>query len=250
MDIKIMSWNINGIRAVVKKGFTDVLLIERPDVLGLQEIKITNESRDKEDFDFPGYLEYWFPAKRPGYSGTAILTKIKPLSYKEGMGVEKFDIEGRVQTMEFEQFYFVNAYFPNANSELSRLDYKLEFNQVWLAYVKKLEETKSVVLVGDFNVAHCEIDIARPKENEGNSGFTKEERFDMTKFLQTGLLDSYRLLNPDKVQYSWWSYRFYARDRNIGWRIDYLLISDILKKKLKKAFIKDDIFGSDHCPVA
>lgn len=247
-----MSWNINGIRAAVKNGFTNMLLTERPDVLGLQEIKITHEARAKETFDFPGYQEYWFPAKRAGYSGTAILIKsekLKVKNYKEGMGVEKFDEEGRVQTMEFEQFYFVNAYFPNANHELSRLKYKLDFNQSFLEYVKKLEKIKPVVLCGDFNVAHQEIDIARPKENEGNAGFTQPERADMTKFLATGLIDTFRLINKDQVQYSWWSYRFYARDRNIGWRIDYFLASAVLAKNIKRAFIQDDIFGSDHAPV-
>lgn len=249
MELKLMSWNVNGIRAAVKNGFANVLLTERPDIIGLQEIKITAEARAKETFDFPGYQEYWYPAKRPGYSGTAILTKKEPLSYWEGMGIEEFDQEGRIQTMEFDQFYFVNTYFPNANHELSRLKYKLEFNQAFLSYIKKLEKKKPVIICGDFNVAHETIDIARPKDNEGNAGFTKEERRDMTKFLQSGLIDSYRWLNKDKVQYSWWSYRFYARDRNIGWRIDYFLTSEKLKKNIKKAFIEDGIIGSDHCPV-
>lgn len=244
-----MSWNVNGIRAAVKNGFADVLLIERPDVIGLQEIKITNEARDKETFDFPGYKEYWCPAKRAGYSGTAILTKKEPLSYKEGMNIPEFDEEGRVQTMEFESFYFVNAYFPNANDALTRLKYKLDFNQAFLRFVKKLEKIKPVVLCGDFNVAHQEIDIARPKENIGHSGFTKEERADMDKFLSDGLVDTFRFVNTDKVQYSWWSYRTFARDRGIGWRIDYFLTSESLKKNIKKAFILDEIMGSDHCPI-
>jgi len=249
MELKLMSWNVNGIRAAVKNGFANMLLTERPDILGLQEIKISHDSRSKETFDFPGFKEYWYPAKRAGYSGTAILTKKEPLSYKEGMGVEEFDEEGRVQTMEFEDFYFVNAYFPNANHELSRLKYKTDFNTAWLKYIKKLEKTKPVVTCGDFNVAHKEIDLARPKDNVGNAGFTKEERADMDKFLEAGLVDSYRLVNGDKIQYSWWSYRTFARDRGIGWRIDYFLTSESLKKNIKKAFILDEVIGSDHCPV-
>jgi len=253
MELKLMSWNVNGIRAVIKNGFTDMLLIERPDVIGLQEIKISHESRGKESasrrIDFPGYKEYWFPAKRAGYSGTAILTKKEPLSYKEGIGVEEFDKEGRVQIMEFADFYFVNAYFPNSGSELARLKYKIEFNAAFLKYVKKIEKHKPVVLCGDMNVAHEEIDLAHPKDNERSAGFTKPERADMTKFLDSGLIDTFRLIHEDKVQYSWWSYRTFARDRGIGWRIDYFLVSEKLKKNIKKAFIKDDIVGSDHCPV-
>jgi len=249
MELKLLSWNVNGIRAAVKNGFGNMLLTERPDILGLQEIKITDRAREEHEFDFTGYKEYWNPAIRPGYSGTAILTKIEPISYSSGLGQKEFDDEGRVQTMEFETFFFVNTYFPNANHELSRLKYKMDFNTAWLKYVKKLEKTKPVVTCGDFNVAHEEIDLARPKENAGTAGFTKEERTDMTKFLADGLVDSFRLKNADKVQYSWWSYRTFARDRGIGWRIDYFLTSEKLTKNIKKAFILDDILGSDHCPV-
>lgn len=244
-----MSWNVNGIRAAIKNGFNNMLLTERPDILGLQEIKISHDSRSRETFDFTGYQEYWYPAQKAGYSGTAILTKKIPLSYREGIEIEVFDREGRVQTMEFEKFYFVNIYFPNANQELSRLGYKLDFNKALLNFVKELEKNKPVILCGDFNVAHQEIDLARPKDNLKSAGFTKEERLDMDKFIKAGLVDSYRLINHDKVQYSWWSYRSFARDRNIGWRIDYFLTSESLKKNIKKAFILDDIFGSDHCPV-
>jgi len=249
MEIKLVSWNVNGIRAAVKNGFNNFLLTERPDIVGLQEIKISNEARAKETFDWTGYNEYWYPAQKPGYSGTAILTKIEPLSYQEGIGVSEFDAEGRVQTMEFANFYFLNIYFPNAKDDLSRIFFKQKFNQVFLAYIKKLEKKKPVIICGDFNVAHEEIDIARPKDNRGHSGFTDEERRDMTTFLSAGLIDTYRLINKDKVEYSWWSYRFYARDKNIGWRIDYFLVSETLKKNIKKAFILGDVFGSDHCPV-
>jgi exodeoxyribonuclease-3 len=240
---------VNGIRAAVKNGFVNFLKTERPDVLGLQEIKITDAAREKVEFDFAGYEEYWNPAKRPGYSGTAVLTKVKPLSYQAGLGEAKFDDEGRVQTLEFEKYYFVNCYFPNANAELSRLGYKEEFNAAFLKYVKKLEAKKPVVTCGDFNVAHMPIDLARPKENVGNPGFTDEERAWADKFVANGLVDTYRLINGEKVQYSWWSYRMYARERNVGWRIDYFLVSEILKSKIKTAFILDQVIGSDHCPV-
>ncbi|MCX6712915.1 MAG: exodeoxyribonuclease III [Candidatus Vogelbacteria bacterium] len=252
MELKLLSWNVNGIRAAVKNGFGNMLLTERPDILGLQEIKITDKAREEQEFDFTGYKEYWNPAVRPGYSGTAILIKnykLKIINYKAGMGIEEFDTEGRVQTLEFEDFYFVNTYFPNSNHELSRLKYKTDFNAAWLEYIKKLEQKKPVIACGDFNVAHEEIDLARPKDNVGNAGFTNEERADMTKFLAHGLVDTYRAANSDKVQYSWWSYRFYARDRNIGWRIDYFLTSEKINKNIKESFILDDVLGSDHCPV-
>lgn len=252
MKLKILSWNVNGLRAAVKNGFEAFLKKEKPDILGLQEIKITDKAREEHEFDFTGYKEYWNPAVRPGYSGTAILVrsdKLEARSYKAGIGIEEFDKEGRVQTLEFEDFYFVNTYFPNSNHELSRLKYKTSFNAAWLKYIKKLEQKKPVVTCGDFNVAHEPIDLARPKDNVGNAGFTNEERADMTKFLAHGLVDTYRVANPDKVQYSWWSYRFYARDRNIGWRIDYFLTSEKLVKNVKKAFVLDEVLGSDHAPV-
>ncbi len=243
--LKIYSWNVNGIRAAVKNGFAEWLKEEKPDIVCLQEIKINDEARAKEQFDFAGYNEYWHPAERPGYSGTAVLTKIEPISVDRG----EWDDEGRVLTLEFEKFYLVNTYFPNANHELSRLGFKEKFNQVWLGYVKKLEQTKPVVAGGDFNVAREAIDLANPKENEGNAGFTKEERAWADKFLKHGLIDTYRLINGDKVQYSWWSYRRHVRARNIGWRIDYFLISEKLKKNIKDAFIDDTVLGSDHAPI-
>lgn len=249
--MKLLSYNVNGIRAAVRNGFVKFLESEKPDVLGLQEIKITDKARVKENFDFRGYQEFWNPAERPGYSGTALLIKdgLELLEVSYGFGVDEFDKEGRVQTAEFEKFYFVNAYFPNANHELSRLDYKLRFNAAFLKYVKKLEKKKPVIICGDFNVAHEEIDIKNVKSNIGNAGFTYEERDWMAKYLGTGFVDVFRHLHKNKVQYSWWSYRFRARERNIGWRIDYFLVSKILAKKVKEAFILDQIKGSDHAPV-
>jgi exodeoxyribonuclease III len=248
--MKLISWNVNGIRAAVKNGFLDFLNSEKPDVLGLQEIKISHEARLKTEFDFRNYEEYWNPAERPGYSGTAVFE-----SQKSEVRSQKYfdefpnDEEGRVQTLEFDKFFFINAYFPNANHELSRLDFKIDFNRRILEYVKELENKKPVVVCGDFNVAHEEIDLKNPKENMGNAGFTYEERAWMTNFLNSGLVDTFRHFHPDRIQYSWWSYRFRARERNIGWRIDYFLVSKSLLKHVKKAFIMDRVKGSDHCPV-
>lgn len=249
--LTLVSWNVNGIRAAVKNGFGDFLKEYQPDALGLQEIKISDSAREKEEFDFAGYDEYWHPAEKAGYSGTAFLSKTsaKVLNVKNGMGVPEFDCEGRVQAMEFEKFYFVNAYFPNANHELSRLDYKLKFNDAYLRFVKKLEKNKPVILTGDFNVAHEEIDLARPKDNIGNAGFTPEERAWASELIKNGFVDTFRLINKNKVQYSWWSYRTFARERNIGWRIDYFFVSQSLRGKVKDAFILDEVLGSDHCPV-
>lgn len=250
--MKLISWNINGIRAVAKKGLVDFILQEKPDILCLQEIKISEIARAKEEFDFAGYQEYWNSAQRPGYSGTAMLVKdgFKDLlDVVNGLGAEKFDIEGRVQIAELKDFYLLNVYFPNSNSELSRLGYKLEFNEKILQVVKKLEKKKPVIITGDFNVAHQEIDLARPKENVGSPGFTNEERESMDKFLKSGMIDTFRFLNGAKIKYSWWSFRSAARIRNIGWRIDYFCVSDKLKKYLKKADILDKQLGSDHAPV-
>jgi len=259
-NMKIISWNVNGIRAVAKKGLADFLQKAEPDVLCLQETKISDSKREEHVFDFVNYTEYWHSARRPGYSGVLVLVKkgIKVLSHETKIGVNKFDEEGRVIILELEKFYLVDAYFPNANHELSRLDYKLEFNDAVLSYVKKLEKNpstslrtgKPVIICGDFNVAHEEIDIARPKDNIGNAGFTKEERNWMTKFLQAGFIDTFRFKNPKLIKYSWWSYRFFARQKNIGWRIDYFCVSRKLKDKIKKADIMTEVLGSDHCPIA
>lgn len=250
--MKIISWNVNGIRAIVQKGFKDFLRREKPDILCLQEIKISDPVRQQIEFDFADYTEYWHSAVRPGYSGTAILVRegfrgVREV--KKEMGIKKFDDEGRTQTMELDKFYLVNVYFPNANAELTRLKYKLEFNDTLLKYVKKLERRKPVIVIGDFNVAHEEIDLARSKENEGSAGFTKEERSWMTKFLKSGFIDTFRELNGQKKQYSWWSFRANARARNVGWRIDYSCVSAKLKRMIKRAYILDKIKGSDHAPV-
>ena len=238
-------------RAVMKKGFLDFLKKSSPDVLLLQEIKIDDISRAKEKFDFKNYSEFWHPAERPGYSGTAALIKngLPILGVKNGLGEKLFDREGRVETVEFKNFYLINAYFPNANHELSRLGYKLAFNDRILKYAKVLEKNKPVIICGDFNVAHEEIDLARPKDNVGNPGFTYEEREWMSKFLSSGYLDTYRYFYKNKIQYSWWGYRFNSRARNIGWRIDYFCAPKKLISRVKESFISDKIMGSDHCPV-
>ncbi|MBI2097997.1 MAG: exodeoxyribonuclease III [Candidatus Vogelbacteria bacterium] len=243
-----ISWNVNGLRAAVKKGFVAFLKQYQPDVIGLQEIKITDQARDKEEFDFAGYHEYWHPAERPGYSGTAVLTKLAPLAVSQGFPFAE-DNEGRIQTLEFEKYYFLNCYFPNANHALSRLSFKEEFNRNFLAYVKQLERKKPVIAGGDFNVAREEIDLARPKENIGQPGFTDEERSWARRFVAHGLVDTFRELQPKKVQYSWWSYRSLARERDIGWRIDYFFVSRSLLDLTADGFILSEVEGSDHCPV-
>jgi exodeoxyribonuclease-3 len=250
--MKIISWNVNGIRAVAKKGLAEFLKREQPDILCVQEVKISDAARLQTEFDFAGYTEHWNSAVRPGYSGTAMLVKEgapKTLAVRNGLGIKKFDIEGRVQTWEGAEYFLVNVYFPNSNNELSRLDYKLEFNEALLKYVKKLEKKKPVIVTGDFNVAHEEIDLARPRENEGSAGFTLAERTWMTKFLAAGFTDTFRDMNGPKIQYSWWSFRSAARARNIGWRIDYFCVSAKLKRIVKKAYILDKITGSDHAPI-
>jgi exodeoxyribonuclease-3 len=249
--MKLISWNVNGVRAVIKKDFHKFLLDFKPDVLCLQEIKISESSKDEAKFDFPDYTEYWNCAKRPGYSGTAILIKegVKVLEVKNGFGQDRFDGEGRTQIAEFPDFYLVNCYFPNANSELSRLDYKLDFNRDLHQHLKSLELKKPVIICGDFNVAHKAVDLARPKENRGSAGFTLEECAWMDEFIDSGFVDSFRAINKEKIQYTWWSYRAGARERNVGWRIDYFCTSKKLQKKIKKAYILDQVIGSDHCPV-
>lgn len=249
--MKIISWNINGIRAALGKNFLGFLANEKPDILCLQEIKISDETREKLDLSITGYHNYWHGAKRPGYSGTAILIKegVKYLDISNGFSHNEYDLEGRVQVLEMKDYYLLNVYFPNANQELSRLSYKQGFNEALLKHILKLEKKKPVIITGDFNVAHQEVDLARPKANEGVAGFTKEERAWFDKLLQAGYIDSFRLLNQEKVQYSWWSFRAGARARNVGWRIDYFVISSKLKSRLKMAYILDQVLGSDHAPV-
>lgn len=245
--MEILSFNVNGIRAISQKGFTDFLKKQKPDILCLQEVKISDAKRAQTEFDFADYDEYWNSAQRPGYSGTATLVKrgmkVKPLPKLF------WDNEGRVQILDIGKYYLANVYFPNANHELSRLDFKMNFNNQVLKYLKKLEIKKPLIVCGDYNVAHEEMDLARPKENIGNPGFTDEERAWMSKFLENGFKDTFRELYPHKIQYSWWSYRAAARARNVGWRIDYFCVSQNIFKKVKRAFILDNVLGSDHCPV-
>lgn len=245
--LNIVSWNVNGIRAVVKKGFVNFLKKYQPDILCLQEVKISDAARAQEAFDFVDYQEFWNSAERPGYSGTAILLK----NGLKARQVDKlnWDKEGRVQVLDLGNFYLVNVYFPNANDALSRLDFKIKFNNKLLVYLQKWEEKKPLLIGGDYNVAHQPIDLARPKENEGKAGYTKEERDWLDKFLAQGFKDTFRELNPKKIQYSWWSFRSAARARNVGWRIDYVCVSANLLKKVERAYILDQIMGSDHAPV-
>lgn len=251
--LSLYSWNVNGIRAAVRNGFVDFLKKNKPDIVGLQEIKIDNLTRAKIAFNFAEYDEHWNPAQRPGYSGTATLVRStlesKPLKVTSGIGEKRFDDEGRVQTLEFDKFYFINTYFPNSAEELARLPYKLAFNKAFLVYIKKLERKKPVIFCGDLNVAHKEIDLKNPKSNVENAGFTPQERAGMDAFVAAGFVDTFRHLHPKTVQYSWWSYRFQARARNVGWRIDYFLVSKKLLPKIHSATIFDSIQGSDHCPV-
>jgi exodeoxyribonuclease-3 len=245
--INILSFNVNGIRAIVKKGFVSFLNHHQPDIICLQEIKISDVARAQIDFDFKEYQEFYNSAKRPGYSGTAILVK-NNLKVKY-LPSNSWDDEGRVQAMDIGKYYLVNIYFPNSKDDLSRLHWKIKWNDRLLAYLKKLEKVKPLIICGDYNVAHQEIDLARPKENIGNAGFTNEERAWFDKFLVSGFVDTFRHLHKDKIQYSWWSFRAGARARNVGWRIDYFCVSKKIIKKISKAYILDSVMGSDHAPV-
>lgn len=249
--MKIISWNVNGLRAILKKNFELFLEEEDADIVCLQEIKISQDKIETEDISFAKYNSFWNPAQRPGYSGTLILYKkdINVISENIGLNIEKFDIEGRVQYLELKDFFLVNTYFPNSNDQLSRLPYKLEFNKEIAKFLKKLEKKKPIILTGDLNVAHNEIDLARPKANQKSAGFTKEERDWMTSFLSLGFIDTFRYFYPDKIQYSWWSYRGAARVNNVGWRIDYFCASKSMIKKIQDSIIMDKVLGSDHAPV-
>ncbi|MBC1833798.1 exodeoxyribonuclease III [Listeria seeligeri] len=245
--MKLISWNVNGLRAAVKKGFLEYFDSVDADIFCLQETKL---QAGQIDLDLPAYKDYWNYAVKKGYSGTAIFTKKEPLSVQYGLGMEEHDTEGRVITLEFEKFYMVTVYTPNSQAELKRLDYRMTFEDAILAYVKKLDETKPVVLCGDLNVAHEEIDLKNPKTNRKNAGFSDEERAKFTAFLEAGFVDSFRYFYPDlEGAYSWWSYRMNARARNTGWRIDYFIVSERLKDNLVDAKIHPDVLGSDHCPV-
>lgn len=268
--MKFISWNVNGIRACVKKGFLDFFNETDADIFCIQESKM---QEGQLDLELPGYHQYWNYAVKKGYSGTGIFTKEEPLSVSYGLGIEEHDQEGRVITLEFENYYFITVYTPNSQSELARLSYRMKWEEDFLAYLKKLEETKPVIfcgdlkesqpsltqeakpkkkpiiICGDFNVAATELDLKNPKNNVKNAGFTPEEREKFKTLLDSGFTDSYRYLHPDTEKYSWWSYRFKAREKNAGWRIDYFLTSDSIKDKIKDAEILTDVMGSDHCPI-
>ena len=245
--MKLISWNVNGIRACITKGFEERFQELDADIFCLQETKC---QQGQVELELPGYYQYWNYANRRGYSGTAVFTKKEPLSVMYGLGIEEHDKEGRVITLEFEEFYFVTVYTPNSQSELKRLDYRMEWERDFLAYLLKLQESKPVIMCGDLNVAHQEIDLKNPKTNRMNPGFTDEERACFTKMMESGFIDTYRYFYPDQEgAYSWWSYRFQARAKNAGWRIDYFVVSPSLKEKLIDAKIHSDILGSDHCPV-
>ena len=245
--MKLISWNVNGIRACVGKGFVSYFEEADADIFCIQESKM---QEGQLELELPGYYQYWNYAEKKGYSGTAIFTKQEPLSVTNGMGIEEHDHEGRVITLEFPEFYMVTVYTPNSQNELARLDYRMEWEDAFRDYLKRLDEKKPVVVCGDMNVAHQEIDLKNPKTNRKNAGFTDEERGKFGELLQAGFTDTFRHFYPDvEGIYSWWSYRFSARAKNAGWRIDYFLTSERLRDKLVDAKIHTDIMGSDHCPV-
>ena len=244
--MKFISWNVNGLRACVGKEFEQQFKDLDADFFCLQETKM---QAGQLDLNFPGYESYWNYADKKGYSGTAIYTKHKPLSVTYGIDIDEHDHEGRVITLEMEDFYLVTVYTPNSQDGLRRLEYRMKWEDDFQAYLHKLDEKKPVIVCGDMNVAHQEIDLKNPKTNHKNAGFTDEEREKMTQLLSNGFIDTFRTLYPEQVTYSWWSYRFRAREKNTGWRIDYFLISERLKDRLEDAKIHTEIMGSDHCPV-
>ncbi len=244
---KMISWNVNGLRACVGKGFLEFLKEQDADIFCVQETKL---QEGQIDLDLPGYYQYWNYAEKKGYSGTAVFTKEEPLSAAYGIGIEEHDHEGRVITLEYADYYFITVYTPNSKDGLARLPYRMEWEADFLAYLKKLEEKKPVIFCGDLNVAHKEIDLKNPKSNHKNPGFTDEERGRFTALMEAGFIDTFRHFYPDLENvYSWWSYRFSARSKNIGWRIDYFVVSGALQSRLKDALIYQDVLGSDHCPV-
>lgn len=244
--MKFISWNVNGLRAVAGKGFADVFVHLDADFFCLQETKL---QANQIDLEFPGYRSYWNYAEKKGYSGTAVYTRCQPLSVTRGIGVEEHDHEGRVITLEMPGFYLVCVYVPNSQDGLKRLNYRMTWEEDFRDYVVKLAACKMVIICGDMNVAHQEIDLKNPSTNRMNAGFTDQERSCMTQLLDAGFCDSWRCLHPDEVKYSWWSYRMQARARNAGWRIDYFLVSDAGRDRIVSADILNDVFGSDHCPV-
>lgn len=249
--MKLISWNVNGLRAVIGKGFQDFFKEIDADIFCLQETKIQKEQIDDEMKQiFDGYYMYWNSAMKKGYSGTAVFSKIKPMNVTYGIGIEEHDQEGRVITLEFEKFYLVNCYTPNSKRELERLDYRMTWEDEFRKYLLNLDEKKPVILCGDLNVAHQEIDLKNPKSNRRNAGFTDEERGKMTELLEAGFTDSFRYVYPDKENcYTWWSYMFHAREKNAGWRIDYFIVSKSIEKNIQDSYIYQEILGSDHCPV-
>ena len=245
--MKLISWNVNGLRACVQKGFLDYFNSVNADVFCIQESKL---QEGQIDLDLPGYEQYWNYAEKKGYSGTAIFTKKKPLSVKYGLGIEEHDHEGRVITLEFEDEYVITVYTPNSQNELARLDYRMKWEDDFKEYLKELSKKKPVIVCGDLNVAHKEIDLKNPKTNRKNAGFTDEEREKFTDLLNAGFIDTFRYFKPDVTGiYSWWSYRFNSRKNNAGWRIDYFLVSEDMKDRLVSADIHTEVLGSDHCPV-
>jgi len=250
MPLKLISWNVNGIRASLKKGFLEFIAKEKPDILCLQEVKATQEQANLDMF-LPAYHHHWNAAERKGYSGVAILSKIKPLRVTSGMHISKHDKEGRVLTAEYEHYFLVCVYTPNAKRGLERLPYRYkEWDVDFLKYVKKLQKKKPVIFCGDLNVAHQEIDLANPKSNRGNHGFTDEERGGFDNILKAGFLDSFREFNAEGGHYTWWSPLTHARERNIGWRIDYFCLSQVLRPRLQETSILSHVMGSDHCPIS
>ena len=242
--MKFISWNVNGLRAVAAKGFADIFEQLDADCVCLQETKL---QAGQIDLEFLGYESYWNYADKPGYSGTVIYTRVHPLNVSYGIGVDEHDHEGRVVTLEFDDYYLVNVYVPNSQDGLRRLDYRMQWEDAFRAYLHSLP--KAVVVCGDMNVAHQEIDLKNPATNHMNAGFTDEERGKMTELLGSGLVDTWRFQHPEEAKYSWWSYRMAARERNVGWRIDYFLVSEALRDRIVSTDIHNDIFGSDHCPV-
>jgi len=245
--MKLISWNVNGLRACVQKGFLDFFQEIDADIFCVQETKL---QAGQIDLELPGYYQYWNYAEKKGYSGTAIFTKHKPISEFYGIGIEEHDTEGRVITLEFDEFYVVTVYTPNSQNELARIDYRMEWEDAFRAYLMSLDEKKPVIVCGDMNVAHKEIDLKNPKANVKNAGFSPQEREKFSMLLEAGFLDTFRYFYPEQESiYSWWSYRFKAREKNAGWRIDYFLASKSIENRLKDAKIHTDILGSDHCPV-
>ena len=245
--MKFISWNVNGFRACLNKGFSDFFANEDADFFSIQESKM---QPGQAEFEADGYHQYWYSAEKKGYSGTAIFTKHEPISVKYGLGIDEHDHEGRAITLEYENFYLLNVYTPNSQRELTRLNYRMTWEDALRNYMMELDKVKPVIYCGDLNVAHEEIDLKNPKTNHFSAGFTDEERGKFTELLNSGFSDTFRSLYPDKVEYSWWSYMFQARQKNVGWRTDYFVVSNRIMDKVKEAKIHTEIMGSDHCPVS